>query len=933
RAWQIEQIGHNDVFVRPAKAGGAMIPFWRAEDRDRGFLLAERISTFLAQAEVLLADARRADLEQLIRTDYPVQENAVQDLVNLLQKQRSHCEAPLPHRKHLLVEYYRDPHNNQERRQVILHTFWGGRINRPFAMAIASAWEQEHGHPLEVMHTDDCIVLALQDGFTLDDILRPVRSDTLTGLLRRQLSRSGLFGARFRENAGCALLLPRGDFRRRLPLWLNRMRSKKLMAAVSEHADFPITLETWRGCLQETFDLDNLSLLLDELQDREIEISEAYTDTPSPFSKEVVWKHTNQEMYNDDRPEHDRGAVPGDDWLREVTLSSSLRPHIEPALSHELQRKLQRTFPGYAPRGADELLNWVKERVAIPEPEWEALLQAIRDEGEPDPVPALGDKLQWLAVGNGRMRVAAETLERLPVLALLGHSGVASRDGEARERAFDPDEAGQVFREWLRFFGPIPVDTVERIWGLCAQELAGILEPLIDNDEIVVDRLHAHAQVNEVCDSQNLETLLRWTRSRSRKPFETLGIESLGLFWAVHQGVISEGTGDARKLGDVLTQLATLGAPAGVWEKEVLPARLRPYHTSWLDTFFAEGELLWCGMGNEKLSFVLPEDLPLLPCLPQADEAQEPAPLPGALAGSAKGRHKVFELATDSGQSSVEVSDRLWRAAWQGLVSNDGYTSVRQGVIRRFRDGAAAAPQTSPRGRRRRLGRERSRPHAGAWFNLPDRHAVEQDLDPLDHIERNKERARILLDRYGVVFREVVAREPNGFKWRDIFMALRLMELSGEVTAGHFFSEIHGLQFASAEAAQRLRRPLPSDAVYWVSAMDPACANGLGLGGALSELPHRRASSHVVFHGTDPVIVSTSGGKELTIRLEPDTPEIAPYFEFFKVALTRGFAPRTGIEIETINGERATRSAWRARLAELFDLSASPRTVTLQRRY
>lgn len=941
RSWQIEAISHSDVFVRHAKPGGAMIPFWRAEERDRGFLLAEKIGDFLGEAEALLTDGKRADLEALIRRRYPVQETAIEDVISLLSKQRSVCKASLPHRKHLLVEYFRDPHNNQERRQVILHTFWGGEVNRPFAMAIASAWNQNHGHPLEVMHTDDCVVLALQDGFSLDDLLRPVRSDNVHELLRRQLSTSGLFGARFRENAGCALLLPRGDFRRRLPLWLNRMRSKKLLAAVSQYENFPITLETWRGCLREAFDLENLSMLLDELQDREIAITETYTDTPSPFAKEVVWKHTNEEMYNDDRPEHARGSVPGDDWLREVALSSSLRPRIDPALSRELEQKLQRTFDGYAPRGVDELLSWLKERVIIPEAEWSALLAAMARDSEPCSLDIVAKKSRWLALPYGRARVADESLARLPVLARLGkpdEPGEPDKASEPNEPNEPNDEAlRQFLREWLRFYGPRPIDTVARALGIAPSEFARLTQPLVEADECVVDRLHADTETNEVCDSQNLETLLRWTRSRQRKPFETLDITQLGLFWATHQAVVSDVVGSADQLDVVLTQLATYSAPAAQWETELLPARLRPYHTAWLDAVFAESDLLWRGMGEEKLTFVLPEDLPLLPLPDVSTKDDAAALLNEELLPLGAGRFRVDEMTRAGTRTRDEIAEALWQGSWAGLVTNDGFASIRQGSLRGFQGASASNPPASGpargRGRRGRLGRRQNGPHAGAWFRLPAAEADADELDALDAIERNKERARILLDRYGVIFREVVQRESNGFAWRDVFAALRLMELSGEVVAGHFFSDIVGLQFASADAMQRLRRTPLADAIYWVSAVDPACVNGLGLGDRVGELPQRRPGGHVVYRGTEASIISVARGKHLTIRLALDAPDLGQYFDCFKVALTRGFAPRSGIEIETINEEPATRSPWRAVLADLFDLTATPKSLLLQRSY
>ena len=90
----------------------------------------------------------------------------------------------------------------------------------------------------------------------------------------------------------------------------------------------------------------------------------------------------------------------------------------------------------------------------------------------------------------------------------------------------------------------------------------------------------------------------------------------------------------------------------------------------------------------------------------------------------------------------------------------------------------------------------------------------------LEHEERNKARVRLLLDRYGILFRELLQREAPPFRWAALFRSLRIMELSGEVVTGYFFLGIPGLQFMSPAALRLLPRSLPQDAVYWFNAAD-----------------------------------------------------------------------------------------------------------------
>jgi len=83
--------------------------------------------------------------------------------------------------------------------QVVLHTLWGGRVNRPFAMALEAAWEARFGHEIETYVSKDCIMLQLPHEASTDEILSLVTGTNLHDLLKKKLEGSGFFGARFRN--------------------------------------------------------------------------------------------------------------------------------------------------------------------------------------------------------------------------------------------------------------------------------------------------------------------------------------------------------------------------------------------------------------------------------------------------------------------------------------------------------------------------------------------------------------------------------------------------------------------------------------------------------------------------------------------------------------------------------------------------------------
>ena len=164
QTWRILKITHNDVEAAPVESRPGIIPFWRAEARNRDFHFSEKIGLFLEQANEQLERSETGFREHLCHDRY-MEPAAATELIGFLKLQRQMTETDLPHRYHLLIEHFDDPLNKADSKQVILHTLWGGRINRPFAMALSAAWEKQYDYALETFADDDCIVLLLPHAF------------------------------------------------------------------------------------------------------------------------------------------------------------------------------------------------------------------------------------------------------------------------------------------------------------------------------------------------------------------------------------------------------------------------------------------------------------------------------------------------------------------------------------------------------------------------------------------------------------------------------------------------------------------------------------------------------------------------------------------------------------------------------------------------
>ncbi len=207
----------------------------------------------------------------------------------------------------------------------------------------------------------------------------------------------------------------------------------------------------------------------------------------------------------------------------------------------------------------------------------------------------------------------------------------------------------------------------------------------------------------------------------------------------------------------------------------------------------------------------------------------------------------------------------------------------------------------------------------------------EDEPDRLEKLEADKDRVRQLLARYGVLFRELMARESGSLQWSRLLPALRLMELSGEVVAGQFFADVPGIQFASPEAFRILQRGLDANAVFWMNAADPASPCGMGLS-VLSDLPARQRGTILVYHGLRLVMVSKGHGSQLEIRVVPDDPNLKRYFDVLPEQLRREFLPERRIEVERINDEPAPKSPY-VRVLKEMGFVADYNALTLYRQF
>ncbi len=516
--------------------------------------------------------------------------------------------------------------------------------------------------------------------------------------------------------------------------------------------------------------------------------------------------------------------------------------------------------------------------------------------------------------------------------------------GSEAEEAAEVEALAGILGGWLRYQAPIEPARIAELFELDAAAVERSLELLVRREQVVAGILTTGSTSTQVVSRSTFETLLRWKRAESRGGFDALPLSQLPLFVAWHQGLVERESG-IEGLQRSLERLFGFIAPAGLWEREILPARIDAYATSTLDALFDESELVWFGAERERAAFAFRADLELF--VERATSEREEgsggvdpglsAALLGALASSPRGAD-LATLADAVGRDGGEVSTGLWNLAWRGAVACDSMRALRLGVLAGFEPSAAVSP-LAPTGTERPSRRtsfrrwQASRPYAGRWFAARgEAHDQLDTLDPLAAEERNAERVRLLLDRWGVLFRELLALELPVLAWSRLGRTLRRMELSGELVGGRFFEGIPGLQFAAPRTLARLRGGLPESALWWQNAADPSSLAGVALPGLKEVLPARRTTTHLVWRGSRPIAQLRRSGREIE-RLDRSADEAgAAAIEPLRMALTRSFDPERAIEVEAVDGEPAHRRSDLG-LFEGFSVTQETTGLRLRRRW
>jgi ATP-dependent Lhr-like helicase len=750
----------------------------------------------------------------------------------------------VPDDRTIVVERFTDEIGDW--RVCVLSPF-GAQVHAPWAMALQRRLGERWGRDVELMWSDDGIVIRLPeavDELPLDALA--IDPDEIDDLLVAQLPGTALFASRFRECAARALLLPRRRPDRRTPLWQQRQRSADLLAVAGKYPSFPLLLETTRECLNDVFDVPALRAVLRDIRGRAVRLVAVDTPRASPFAQSLLFGWIAVYMYAGDAPLAERRAAAlalDRDLLADLLGADELRELLDPGALADLELELQCLVDGRRARDPDELHDLLRRLGPLSLPELVARSEAAEADGVEAVVAGWAEGLVgerrafWGAVGGAQRLCAGEDAGRLRDAL-----GVALPVGLPAAFTDPVDEPlVELVARHARTHGPFLVAEVAARLGGAADQVGVALGRLEADGRVLTGEFRPGGVEREHCDAGVLRQLRRRSLAKLRHEVEPVEADTFARFLLQWHGVGANRTG-LEPLVDVLGQLQGASLPASALESEILPARLRDYRPADLDELCTAGELVWAGAGaiaatDGRLVLAFRDQAALLLARHDLrDPADAPAgPLHTALLDWLGQRGASFwpelvQAAQQAGQSydDASVLAALWDLVWAGLVTNDSLAPVRAFVAGKVRK--AAGQRRSAHGRLTRLGPPQA---AGRWSLVAPLLTPERSPTEVAHA-----RAGQLLERHGVLTREGALAEGIEGGFAGVYPVLRALEERGRARRGYFVAGLGAAQFALPGAVDRLRASRPS-------AADHVGGGGAGGGGGDDALP-------VVLAATDP---------------------------------------------------------------------------------
>jgi ATP-dependent Lhr-like helicase len=876
-SWMIRRIETNAgrVLVQDAHGAPPSVPFWRGEAPARTQELSEHVGTLREKISAMLPhtspvgfSATQPDVAAAVlwlKEECGLDDSGAEQAIEYVLQGRAVLGA-VPTQTTVIAERFFDEGGGM---QLVIHAPFGGRINKAWGLALRKRFCVGFNFELQAAATDNGLNIALaeQHSFPLGDVFNFLQAATVQPILEQAALDSPIFATRWRWDANRALALLRFQNGKKVPPQIQRMRSDDLLASVFPDAaacfeniqgerripDHPLVGEVMKDVLTEAMDIDGLKAVLSGLADGRIRCIAVDTPVPSQFSHEIL--NANPYAYLDDAPLEERRARAVQ--MRRMLPESVLEEvgGLDPAAIAQVREE---AWPDV--RDADELHDVLHTLVALPE--GRASLDWTAEGGCPH-MGSAGN--EWLGhferlvsegragsamVGGRTYWVAAERAKTFSGLFPEAQFAQPLADVETTAMTRD-DGLLTLVTGWMSHLGPVRATELGEALGISPEEITNALLRMEASGTVLRGNFSGEAarasrprphelgaavptqaqeHKTEWCDRRLLARIHRLTVATLRKQIEPVTAARF-MQWLLRWQHVAAGTQVVGERGtlEVLRQLQGFEIPANAWERQVLARRIVDYDPKWLDQLCLTGAVGWgrlsphpatldyaSGRGSEgepapRQRRVIPTSVAPITFFVREDADWMTPRHPGVEVsennGLSHGAQKVLDFLRQRGASffadivrgteklKAEIETALWELVAAGLVTADGFDNLRSLIDPKRRSGQGSGRAMRPRH------------NAGRWALLHAEEVVERP--------RAVEAACwMLLRRYGIVVRDVLAREANLPPWRELLGGFRRLEDRGEIRGGRFVDGFLGEQFALPVAVDSVRALRRLDAAH-----------------------------------------------------------------------------------------------------------------------
>jgi ATP-dependent Lhr-like helicase len=885
-SWMIRRIETNAgrVLVQDAHGAPPSVPFWRGEAPARTQELSEHIGTLREKISEMLPhtspvgfSATQPDVARAVgwlKDECGLDDSGAEQAIEYILQGRAVLGA-VPTQTTVIAERFFDEGGGM---QLVIHAPFGGRINKAWGLALRKRFCVGFNFELQAAATDNGLNIALaeQHSFPLGDVFNFLQAATVQPILEQAALDSPIFATRWRWDANRALALLRFQNGKKVPPQIQRMRSDDLLASVFPDAaacfeniqgerqipDHPLVSEVMNDVLTEAMDIEGLKLVLSGLADGRIRCLAVDTPVPSQFSHEIL--NANPYAFLDDAPLEERRARAVQ--MRRMLPESVLEEvgGLDPAAIAQVREE---AWPDV--RDADELHDVLHTLVALPA--GRAALDRTAEGGCPHICSAGNNWLGYFErlVGEGRAASAESggrsywiAAERAKTFSVLFPEARFTRE-LAEVEAVTPtrdDALLTMVTGWMSHVGPVTATELGEVLGFAGSEISNAFLRMEASGTILRGNFSGtaaelrssgqpgaavptHATETEWCERRLLARIHRLTVATLRKQIEPVTAAQF-MQWLLNWQHLAPGTQVAGERGtlEVLRQLQGFEIPANAWERQVLARRIVDYDPKWLDQLCLTGAVGWgrlsphpatldypnASRGTDTEPSAAPRQRRVIPTSvapitffirEDADwmTPRHPGVEQGASSGLSHGAQIVLDFLRQRGASffadivrgteklKAEIETALWELVAAGLVTADGFDNLRSLIDPKRRAGQGSGKTTRPRH------------NAGRWALLHTDEVVERP--------RAVEAACwMLLRRYGIVVRDVLAREANLPPWRELLAGFRRLEDRGEIRGGRFVDGFLGEQFAlpvAVDSVRAMRKLESATGTITLSAADP----------------------------------------------------------------------------------------------------------------